>query len=449
MQTGERPHVALATRAFKMRDQGSSSRTYTLAVLTALVAFNHLDRQLVSILLEPIRAEFALSDVQLGLLTGLAFAALYTTLSIPAAVWAVRHSRSALVAAAAALWGGMTVLCGFAQSYWQMLVARLGVGIGEAGGMPPSQAMISDLYPPERRATAQGILSAGINVGVFLGFLFGGLVGQAFGWRAAFLAAGLLTVGLALLLRLSVTEPARTPDAGVPLQLTDPRALVRRTVREMWADRVARHICIGATLTATVGYGAVAWLSSYLVRSHGMSIAAIGVYLACVIGIGGALGTAAGAWLSDRLRARDVRWSLWLVALLFIATKPLSIAFYLTDDTALALTLFLLPGAIGAMFVGPSIGTLHERMSASLRPVVSAVFGLIVNFVGLGLGPLLVGAMSQWVFAAHGDGSLRYALIVMQAAGIWGGLHFYLAGRNLRPARAPGGAASDAARASG
>jgi predicted MFS family arabinose efflux permease len=402
-------------------------------VLAALAALNHVDRQLVSIVLEPIRAEFGLSDIELGLLTGLAFAAVYSTLSIPAALWAVHHSRRSLVAFAAVVWGGMTVLCGFAQSYWHLLLARLGVGIGEAGGMPPSQAMVSDLYPPEQRATAQGTLSAGINAGVFLAFLVGGYVGQTYGWRTAFIGAGLMTVALGLVLRLTTHEPPRIPDASGPRPMdVRSRVLARETVWVMWSDPAMRHLCIGAILTATVGYGAVAWLPSYLVRSHDMGIASAGAYLAIVIGIGGALGTWLGAWLSDRLRARDVRWSLWLVAAAYIATKPLSVAFYLGDDTGLALVLFILPGALGAVFVGPSIAVLHELVRPALRPVASAMFGLLVNFIGLGLGPLLVGIMSQWVFGAYGADSLRYALVVMQIAGVWGGLHYWFAGRHLR-----------------
>jgi predicted MFS family arabinose efflux permease len=391
-------------------------------------ALNQLDRQLMSIVLEPVRREFALSDVQLGLLSGLAFAALYTTLSIPAAVWAVSHNRRNLIAAAAAVWGGMTMLCGAAQSFTQLFLARLGVGVGEAGGMPPAHAMISDLYRPGERATAMAVWAAGINVGVFLAFMFGGLIAQRFGWRMAFIAAGGMTVLFAVLTRLTVREPVRALDPAPAMRSL---AQVRESCRLMWRDAVLRHVCCGAIITATVGYGALTWIPSYLVRSHHMDLAAIGFYLACAVGIGGALGSWLGGRYSDVLRRRDIRWSLWLVAVLFIGSKPFSIAFYLLDHTAAALAVFIVPAAIGAVFMGPSIAVLHDRVPAARRPIASAIFLLLVNFIGLGLGPLVTGAMSQFAFPGHGEDSLRYALVVMQIAGVWGGLHYWLAGRNF------------------
>src|SRR5689334_22904314 len=203
----------------------ATPRGYTLALLTALAVCNHLDRPLMSILLEPVRLEFNLSDLQLGLLSGLAFAALYTTLGIPAGLWAARRGVRILIAASAALWGAMTMACGAAQSFAQLLLARLGVGIGEAGGLPASHAVSSTLYPPRERATAQAILSAGINLGVFVAFLVGGYVGQRWGWRVAFTVAGIPTVLLALLFWLTAGEPPGQPHgraiAPHPRLLTD------------------------------------------------------------------------------------------------------------------------------------------------------------------------------------------------------------------------------------
>jgi predicted MFS family arabinose efflux permease len=411
-------------------ETASSGRAYCLAVLTAVAALNQLDRQLMAILLEPVRREFALSDVQLGLLSGLAFAALYTTLSIPAAVWAVSHSRRNLIATAAVVWGGMTALCGAAQSFGQLLVARLGVGVGEAGGVPPSHAIISDLYPPGERATAMAIWNSGNNIGIFVAFLFGGIIAQRFGWRMAFVAAGAVTVLFALLLRLTVREPPRA--AG-----TDPAIRSGGRVRESWQrmsqDPTMRQVWIGSVITAAVGFGALAWIPSYLARSHQLPLATIGIYLAVVVGLGGAIGGWLGGHYSDALRRRDIRWSLWLVAAVFIFSKPFSIAFYLLDNATLALTLFALPAAVGGIFVGPAVAVLHDRVRAELRPIVSAIFLMFINFIGLGLGPLLTGALSQYVFSGAGEHSLRYALVVMQLLGIWGGVHFWLAGRHLAP----------------
>jgi MFS family permease len=199
----------------------------------------------------------------------------------------------------------------------------------------------------------------------------------------------------------------------------------------MWHDPVQRHVCAGAIITATVGYGALAWIPSYLVRSHHMGIAAVGVYLAVTVGVGGALGNWLSGRYADLLRRRDIRWSLWLVAALFVASKPFSIAFYLVDNTTLALAAFIAPAAVGAIFMGPSIAALHNRVPAARRPIVSAIYLLLVNVIGLGLGPLAIGAMSEFAFASSGEDSLRYALLIIQFVGLWGGLHYWFAGRHL------------------
>jgi predicted MFS family arabinose efflux permease len=416
-------------------------RSYVLTLLAALAAFNFLDQQLMSILLEPIRREFQLSDIQLGLLSGLIFAALYTLLSIPAGLWAVAHSRRKLVAAAAMLWGAMTIACGFVQSFTQLAFARLGVGIGEAGGAPPSQAWVSDLYNPGERATALAVLAAGVNVGALLAYLVGGFVGQRYGWRTAFIVGGIPPLLCAALLRMTTREamPVRpAPAQGDPGSF----ALVRTTLIQMFGDPVIRQVLIAAVLAMTVGYGAIAWIPSFLVRSHGLGIAPIGAYLALTIGIGGGLGSWLGGYVSDRLRVRDVRWSLWLVAIVFVVARPFAMAFYWVDDTALALALFVLPGAVGAIHIGPSVAILHERVQARQRPLASALFLMILTLVGLGLGPLAVGAMSQIAFAKYGADSLRYALLVWQLVGFWAAIHFYLGGAALARGDAAGVAAS-------
>jgi predicted MFS family arabinose efflux permease len=404
-------------------------RHYVLVVLAALSAFNFLDQQLMSILIEPVRREFKLTDIELGLLSGLAFATLYTVLSVPAGIWAVTHSRRNLIAAAAVTWGAMTMACGFAQTSTQLFLARLGVGVGEAGGLPPSQAWVSDLYKDGERATPLAILAGGSNVGVFLAFLVGGYVGQRYGWRTAFAVAGLPPLLLAALLRLTVRElPAQAGASRTGGSI----ALVGETLDRLWSDKVLRHILIAAILAMTVGYGAIAWIPSYLVRSHGFNIAQAGAYLAVVIGIGGAIGNWLGGWSSDRLRLRDARWSLWLVAIVFVVARPFAMLFYWVDDTALALALFVLPAAAGVIHIGPSVAVLHERIDAHLRPLASALFLMILTLLGLGLGPLAVGAMSDIVFARYGEDSLRYALLVWQLVGFWAAIHFYLAGTALK-----------------
>lgn len=406
-------------------------RVYVLGILVALSTLNQLDRQLMAILLEPIRWEFVLSDVQLGMLSGLAFAAIYAALSIPAALWAVNRNRRNLIVAAAAIWGTTTILFGAAQSYWQMLLSRIGTGAGEAGAMPASHSIISDLYPSHERAGAMAAWSAGINLGIFIAFLAGGYIGHRYGWRVAFAAAGILTLAAALLARLTIAEPLRSADARSAALRTAPSAtILREAITALWSDAALRHVMAGATITAVVGYGTLTWAPSYLVRTHGFDLPTVGAYLAVVIGVGGAIGAFFGGRLCDRLGRRDIRWSLWLVGIAYIAAKPLLMIFYLSDDTVIALSAFVLPALVGTLYLGPSISVLHNRTSPPLRPAMSAIFLMILNLVGLGLGPLLVGMMSGSVFAGASN-SLGYSLAVLHIVGLWGGLHFIVAGKRL------------------
>ena len=407
-----------------------AGRGYVLALLALLSASNQLDRQLTAILLEPIRAEFALSDVQLGLLSGLAFAVLYAGLSIPAAIWAVRHSRRNLVALSAAVWGAMTLVSGLAQSFAQLLVGRIGLGLGEAGAMPASHAMISDLYARDERGFAMSVWSAGVNVGIFVAFLVGGVIGHRFGWRVAFITSGIITVVLALLVRFTASEPARMLDRERDLRKAPSLGLIWMTLRLLWGDAALRNIAAGSVLTATVGYGTLAWLPSFLVRVHHLNIAQAGAYLALVIGLGGGAVAAAGGKLFDVLHRRDARWSMAFVGLVYIAIKPLLLTFFLAGSTRVALAAYIIPGLVGTIYIGPTLAVLHNRVTASLRPTASAVFLMLVNLIGLSLGPLLVGAMSEWLFAASGN-ALGYSLAMMQVFGVWGAVHFIIAGRRL------------------
>jgi predicted MFS family arabinose efflux permease len=403
-------------------------RGYVLLVLTVLSAFNFLDQQVMSILLEPVRQEFRLTDIELGLLSGIAFAALYTVLAVPAGIWAINHSRRDLIALAAAVWGAMTIACGLAQSFAQLILARLGVGIGEAGGLPPSQAWVSDLYKPGERATALATLAAGVNVGIFLAFLVGGYVGHTYGWRIAFAVAGVPPLLLAVLLRVTTRDVMPAKES---MRATASLATVRTTLHLIWSDRILRQVLIAAILAMTVGYGAIAWIPSFLVCSRGFNIAQAGLYLAIVIGLGGALGSWLGGRVSDGLRRHDVRWSLWLVALIFVVARPFAMAFYGVSDATLALVLFVLPAAVGAVHIGPSVAVLHDRIAPQLRPLASALFQMILTLVGLGLGPLAVGVMSETVFSPFGADSLRWSLAVWQLVGLWAAVHFYFAGRAL------------------
>lgn len=405
------------------------SRLYVVVLIAALASFSHFDRLLTAILLEPIRLEFHLSDLQLGLLTGVVMALVTAAATFPAALLAVRNDRRVLIGVAALVWGAMTALFGAAQSFAHLLLARIGLGVGEGMAPAPSQAMISDLYSAHERGTALSGWASSINVGLFLAFLVGGAIGHAFGWRAAFVCSGLATMALGVLLLLTVRDPVR--DAASSPAPPGP-ALVLHTIRIIWMDRPMRHVCIAVTLAATLGYAGATWSPSFLMRSHGLNVAQVGVLLALIAGLGGVIVTLGGGRVSDLLRRHDVAWSLWFIGLVFLLGRPLSVAFYLLDNTTAALICLLVPGLVSNIYLGPSCAVLHNRVPAELRPLATAVLLLLANLVGLGLGPLLAGAMSQFLFAGSGTDSLRYAMTLMQGVGVWACVHYYLAGRALR-----------------
>lgn len=407
-----------------------SYRGYALAVLTAVYVSNYVDRQILSILLQPIKLEFGLSDTELGFLSGISFAIFYATLGMPIAMWADRGNRRNIIALATTVFSVMTALCGMAQSFVQLALARIGVGIGEAGSSPPSHSMIADLYPRAERATAMAIFALGVNVGILIGFLVGGWVNEFLGWRAAFMVVSVPGLVMALIVRTTVREPARGLADGVS---DDPSSAppIRSVFSYMWRRRSIRHITIGATLNSFVGYGAIAWVPAFLIRSFGMTTGEIGTVLALIIGVFGGLGTFFGGYFADRLGKRDVRWNMWLIAACIAGAMPFSFGVFLTADRITALVLFIVPAMVGALYLGPSLALVQALVPLRSRTVASAILLFVLNIIGLGFGPQIVGIVSEALVPRFGEESLRYALLMVGFVNLWAALHFFLAARTL------------------
>ncbi len=407
-----------------------STRNYTLAMLVAVYASSHVDRQIVSILAESIKLELSLSDTQLGFLIGLSFAIFYATLGIPIAMLADRYSRRNIIGISVIVWSGMTALCGLAGNYLQLALARIGVGIGEAGSSPPSHSMISDLFPPEARATAMGIYATGINIGVLIGFLVGGWVDQWYGWRVAFFVVGIPGIILGLLMFFTVKEPARTQP---------PKPLSANIFREVWdtfklmmSIRSLRHIVIGCTLVVFVGYGALYWNGVYFRRIHGLTSGETGTLLALIGGLVGGVGTYFGGWLADKLGAKDKRAYVWLTAAVKLGILPLSYYFYLSDNLYAATAVYTVLAFFGGFYLSVSFAMTQSLLPAQSRALGAALLLFCINIVGLGFGPQLVGILSDAFLPSYGVDGLRYALIVVITANIWGASHYMLAARTLR-----------------
>ncbi len=404
---------------------------YALVLLTVVYAFNFIDRQLLAILQESIKADLGLSDSQLGLLTGFAFAVFYVTAGIPIARWADHANRRNIVAGSLFIWSFMTAISGMVQNYWQLILARIGVGIGEAGGSPPSHSMISDIFPPHQRATALGFYSTGVSFGILFGFLFGGWLNEFFGWRTAFLVVGLPGVILAGILMLTLREPTR----GVVEQRTASADSVplKTVLSTLWQSRAFRHLSLAASLNAFSGYATASWTASFMIRSHEMSTGELGTWLAIIIGLCGAIGVFFGGLVADRLSPRDQRWYMWLPAIAGFIAVPFMIAVYLADNAYLALTMMLVPGLLHQVYLGNTLATTHGLVGLKMRATASAILFFIINMIGLGCGPFLIGFVSDLLSASHGADSLRLAMLyLLPPVMFWSACHFYFAAARLR-----------------
>jgi predicted MFS family arabinose efflux permease len=406
-------------------------RAYVLAMLVVVYVFNFLDRQIVTILAEPIKNDLGLNDTQIGLMTGLAFALFYTVLGIPLARLADRANRVSIISVALVIWSGMTALCGAAQNFVQLLAARIGVGVGEAGCSPPAHSLIADYYPPEKRASALSIYALGIPIGSILGLLAGGWIAEFYGWRTAFYLVGLPGIVLALLFRLTVREPPRGMSEGGTAAAAAQPAL-GDTLRTLLGNRTLVHIAMGGALTSFVGYGLGQWLPAYFMRIHGMGIAETATYFGLVVGVASAIGTFLGGAIADRLAVRDRRVYAWLPAAGVLLAFPFYVAAMLSNNPYLSIAILVVPSLLNSLWLGPAFGTVQNLAPMRMRALASAILLFILNIIGLGLGPFLVGVLSDLLSGPFPGDSLRYAILIATGAYFWAGAHFLLAARTLR-----------------
>ena len=392
-------------------------RGWTLALLTFTYFFSYMDRQILAILLEAIKADLRLSDTQLGLLSGLVFAIFYATLGIPIARLADRTSRKRIIAVSLAVWSVMTALSGLAQSFTQLMLARIGVGVGEAGAGPPSHSIIADLYPPEKRASAMATYSLGVLLGGGIGMLIGGVVAAAYNWRVAMMVVGLPGVVLAVVVWLFMAEPRRgLSDAQRAVDDGTPMPSMMDGMRSMLADPAALYLVGGVTLTSLVGYALTGWGPSFMQRSLGMSMLDVSRYIALPAAIIGSASALFGGAMADRAAKRQGLWAQSVVVAVFKAIAfPFAIAFYFIDSMTLALASYFVSLLFAGAYLGPSFALIQHLAPLRLRAMWAALTLLVINLVGLALGPFMVGRLSDMLRPAYGVESLRYALVAVVA----------------------------------
>lgn len=384
-----------------------------LAVLLVVYIFNFLDRQIVNILAEPIRRDLSLSDTQIGLMTGIAFAAFYTFLGIPIARFADKPStnRVGLIAGALIIWSGMTALCGQAQTFVQLLLARIGVGVGEAGCSPAAHSLIADLAPPEKRASALAIYALGIPVGTLLGMLIGGFLADTWGWRMAFVVVGLPGILLAGGVMLLIRDPRRAAALGAANAVQSPRTLSNReALREILSSRAYVLLVAAGSAAAFLSYGKATWTTIFFQRTHGLSAGETGFWFGIWGGIAAIVGTFGGGWLADRFGRVNRQHVLTAPAVGFAVAVPLAIASYVMTDWRWALALLMIPTLLNSLYYGPCFSSAQGLVKPEARAMASAVLLFSQNLIGLGLGPLFFGMLSDWIKPVAGPESVRWVL---------------------------------------
>jgi MFS family permease len=382
-------------------------------MLVLAYTFNFLDRQILGILKEPIKHELGLTDTQLGLMGGVAFAALYTTLGVPIAWLADRVSRTWIMTVALSVWSGFTMLCGVTTGFWQLFLARMGVGIGEAGGVAPAYSLITDYFPKEQRARALAAYSFGIPLGSALGLLFGGLIAAYVSWRWAFITVGAAGLVLAPIFKAVVKDPVRggldlvpgEPPAAKPIP-----AKFMAVVSTVFPKPSFWLLAFGAASSSICGYGVAFWLPSFFIRSLGLTLAQTSVYYSAIALIGGMAGIWLGGSLADRFGARNRAAYALAPAVCFIVAVPCFLVAMNTTSLAWAFVIFLVPTGLNLAWLGPLIAAVQHLVPANMRTTTSALFLLINNLLGIAVGLWLFGFLADLLKPQYGAESMRYAI---------------------------------------
>ncbi len=405
----------------------------TLTLLLLAYALSMCDRMILSILFPDIKAEFGLSDTQLGLLGGISFALFYATMGLPIARLSDQYSRKWIVIISLIVFSLMTILSGFAAGFISLLILRIGVGIGEAGVNPASHSIIADYFPPQRRAFAMAILMLGASIGMILGFVGGGVIAEIYGWRAALIAVGAPGLLIALIMAKMLAEPGRGTFEG---HTGAPPPPIHTTAITMWSNKAMRHLIAGSIVAGLMGYGLTQWLPTFFSRQHDLSQSQTGLLMAGLFGISSAIGALAAGKLFDRLATRGFQHGMRMLALVPFATIPFFIMGLLAEDLTTAIILFIIPGFAGNYALGPTLAMIQTLAPVNMRAVSAAIKMLFINLIGLGLGPLLVGIISDFMTPRYGDDALGIALAYFTTVGLWGSLHFWLCAKALAQSQA-------------
>ncbi len=401
---------------------------YVMAVLFAVYVMSYIDRQLASVLLEDMKHDLGASDAQMGMLSGVAFALVYATLGIPIARWADRGVRRSIIAGGLAVWSVATALTGAGRSYFEVLLARFGVGAGESAAGPPGHALLSDYFPLEQRGRALAIYSAGGSLGMMLGMWLGGLLGDLYGWRAAFVIVGLPGLALAVLVRATVREPVRGRFDNTPPPRRESLRVVATT---LWQTRSFRWMTLAATLHVFAGFGASTWSPAFLMRIHDMTVSEAGFWLGPVVGTGGFIGGLFWGWAVDAAGKRDLRWYMWLPTIATMVAMPFSYTFLLWPDGN-AIYFQIAAAFFGNCYAGATFAMVQSLARPHMRAMAAAGVLFVMNLGGLGLGPTIIGFMNDWLTPRFGIEAIRVSLLIIGVPHVLAAVFGVLSARTLR-----------------
>ncbi|MEM8987007.1 MAG: MFS transporter [Pseudomonadota bacterium] len=408
-------------------------RKYVLYILLVVYTFNFIDRQIFAILAPAIQADLGLNDTQLGLLMGFTFALFYSVLGIPIARVADKHNRVAIISVSLALWSGMTALCGLAQNFIQLAAARVGVGVGEAGCSPPAHSIISDYFPKEERASALAVYSSGIYFGMGFAFLAGGWLVVELGWRWAFVAVGLPGVLLSVLVALTLKEPQRGAQEAAPMAAGDAPPIIE-CIKTLFSIPSYRAICLAVSCTSFAGYAVASWIVGFLTRVRGIEYEELSIPMAIVFGVGGAIGALVGGRITERAGKNDPAAYLRIPGYAILLMSPFYLLGLIVEAPILLYACMFVAIGFSAFYLGPSFSLVQTLAPIKMRAFSTALFFLIVNFVGLGGGPLFVGVLSDLFTAQTGDAAkaLQWAMFGLVFVYFVAAALFLIAARGLK-----------------
>jgi MFS family permease len=412
------------------RSSSAAERWYVVIVMCLIYAINIADRYVVSTVLEPIRLDLQLTDAGVGFLTGVPLALFYVSFGIPMSWLADRSNRRNILAISLIVWSGFTALCGLSRNYWQLLAGRVGVGVGEAGGTPPSNSIIADYFPADRRPMALGVFALGAPIGAWLGADMAGAVAHAYGWRAAFLALGIPGVVMGTIVYLTIREPARGRLDAVT---DDDKPTLMESLKFLWRQKAAFHVVMASGVCALWGWGLIWWTPTFLMRTYALNVGEAGAVTGHIHLVGGILATAGTAWVLSRPAMADPRRVVWLLAIgVGLATFPSMIAYW-THSLWVAKSMFWIFIPSIYFYIGPCMGLMQNLAPPHMRAMFTAWSLLVGNVFNLIVAPQCVGLLSDWFAGNHGAdaGSLRLALLVLAPSGFWAVYHFCMASRTV------------------